>query len=246
MGLSGGIDSAITLYYANQISDCKAIILPTSINSLESLNDAKQLCENLLVTAEIISIEKYFDKFSHDLLDQKNIENQDISFQNLQSRIRGMILMTIANKESRILLTTGNKSEYLTGYSTIYGDMNGGFNPIKDLYKSEVFELARYINIKHQKETIPINIINKEPSAELCINQKDSDSLPEYKILDQILYEYIELGYSVELLRNKYTSEIIDKITRLISKSEFKRRQSAPGVILSTRSLDKMEWYYNI
>ena len=145
--------------------------------------------------------------------------------------------MALANNANALLLTTGNKSEYATGYATIYGDMNGAFNPIKDLYKTEIFELAKYINA--ESEIIPNNIINKEPSAELGHNQKDTDSLPNYDVLDQILEQLIEQRNDPKSLYSKYDKYTVEKIAKLLQNSEFKRQQSAPGVKISSMSFDK-------
>jgi NAD+ synthetase len=194
-------------------------------------------------------------------------KNADIVMQNIQSRLRGMILMALTNNSTNnssinprvirrcknqnlrnlgpaLLITTGNKSEYATGYATIYGDMNGAFNPIKDIYKTEVFKLARWRNSESgfKKDggdnIIPLSIIKKAPSAELTSNQKDNDSLPDYEILDKILEMYIEQDLSLEEISKKYPAEIVRKVVKLVNIAEFKRQQSAPGVKISSKAFN--------
>jgi NAD+ synthase len=182
-------------------------------------------------------------------------EINDISYENLQARIRSTILMSISGSTGRALITTGNKSEYSTGYATLYGDMCGAFNPIKDLYKSKLFEIAKYRNknIPHyidvQNKSYPVmpdNVITKAPSAELREGQKDSDSLPEYDILDQILEFYIEDELSISEIKEKgYDLELVEHVINLLKKSEFKRWQAAPGIKLSSKSFGQ-EWRYPI
>ncbi|MEM6339268.1 MAG: NAD+ synthase, partial [Pseudomonadota bacterium] len=193
IGLSGGIDSAIVAFIAAKALGNENVLcymLPSKFTSQESLDDASQLAENLNISLESISIQNIVDEYEKTLSYSKKTNKSSITYQNFQSRTRGTILMGLSNDIGALLLTTGNKSEYATGYATIYGDMNGAFNPIKDLYKTEIFEIAKYINL--QSEIIPSNIISKPPSAELAPDQRDTDSLPNYDILDQILYQLIE------------------------------------------------------
>lgn len=242
LGLSGGLDSAMVAAIAVDAignSNVSAIMLPSKFTSKESLDDAQKLADSLKISLRTIPITDAFNCLSSTLNDASTSDDDSVSLmhQNLQSRIRGTILMAESNRTGALLLTTGNKSEYATGYATIYGDMNGAFNPIKDLYKTELFALARYKNI------IPESIINKEPSAELAPEQKDSDSLPPYEILDEILKQHIENGAKREELYSQFNPEVVDLVLKLLKNSEFKRRQSAPGVKISSKNFEK-DWRY--
>ena len=240
LGLSGGIDSAlVACICADSLGpeNVTAYMLPSKLTSQSSKDDALELAKLLGINISEIPITTILESNIKELGLQQNAVKEDLTYQNLQARIRGTILMAQANKEGSLLITTGNKSEYATGYATIYGDMNGAFNPIKDLYKTQIFALSRWRN--SVSPVIPENIITKAPSAELSTNQKDSDSLPEYEILDQILYSYIELRASKEELYQTFDSNIVNKIITLVRKSEFKRKQSAPGVKISIRNLEK-------
>src|SRR3989338_7804491 len=205
------------------------------------MNDALVTAKNLGLDLQIISIEEIFEEML------KTLENQGISAlakENIQSRIRGNILMALSNSSGALLLSTGNKSELAVGYSTIYGDMCGAFNPLKDLYKTQIYELAKWRN--SNSDVIAPNILVKEPTAELRENQKDSDSLPPYKILDKILYQLIEEQKSVEnIVAMGYNQELVKKIVKLLQNSEFKRQQAPLGVKLSTMSFDR-DWRYPI
>jgi NAD+ synthase len=239
IGLSGGIDSAIVCAIAVQALGKENVLcymLPSKFTSKESVQDATKLAANLGVFLDSISIQKIVDELALSL-GLETWDQSSITYQNLQSRARGTLLMGLANKTNTLLLTTGNKSEYATGYATIYGDMNGAFNPIKDLYKTEIFKLAEYINSKNK--IIPKNIIEKEPSAELAPNQKDIDSLPDYTILDKILNQLIENRASLETLYNEFDQKTVDKVIKLFNISEFKRYQSAPGVKISSMHFGK-------
>lgn len=240
IGLSGGIDSALVCYIATKALGDQNVLcymLPSKFTSQESLDDAELLAKNLNVSLESIPIQNIVDESQKILCNIKELDESSIAYQNLQSRTRGTILMGLSNVLGVLLITTGNKSEYATGYATIYGDMNGAFNPIKDLYKTEIFQLAKYINLN--SEIIPSNIINKSPSAELAPNQKDSDSLPNYDILDKILYQFIENRANPESLYSEFDKAIVDKIYKLLKNSEFKRFQSAPGVKISSMHFDR-------
>ncbi|MFN5351042.1 MAG: NAD+ synthase [Alphaproteobacteria bacterium] len=242
IGLSGGIDSAITAQIAAKTLGAENILLyflPSKFTSKESLADAKQLAKNIGVKLNKISIKKLDRNF------RKTIGNAgDLTLQNLQARIRGVLLMAISNQTGALLLTTGNKSEIAVGYCTLYGDMCGGYNLLKDIYKTKVYSLANYIN--REGEIIPQNIITKAPTAELKPNQKDSDSLPEYEILDKILHLYIEEGKSSQFIISQgFVKELVDKVIRLINLSEYKRRQSAPGPKISSKPFDS-DWHYPI
>lgn len=248
LGLSGGIDSAIVAAIATEAlgnKNVSAYMLPSKFTSLDSKEDALAVAKNLNINLTTIEINDIIDSFSNVL----NTKETTIAYQNLQSRIRGTLLMAESNKNGALLLTTGNKSEYATGYATIYGDMNGAFNPIKDVYKTELYQIAHYIN--SLKEIFPERILTKAPSAELGFNQKDSDSLPEYPILDKILEQYIEFSKSTEEIFENFDQKTVKQVIKLVKNAEFKRRQSAPGVKISTKNFEKerrfpiTNFYYN-
>ncbi len=254
LGLSGGIDSALVAIIAADAlgpQNVTLYALPSRYNSEESMADAKKLANNLGIELKIISIEPAFEVLLKSLEPEFKGLEPDISEENLQARIRGNILMAISNKFGHLLLTTGNKSELATGYATLYGDMCGGFNPIKDLYKSEVFAISKWrnqnipaISAGNQKNLMPENIIDKPPSAELRFNQKDSDCLPDYKMLDQILFALIEEQKSIsQIIAQGFEEKTVKKVAKLLYYSEYKRRQSAPGVKVSNLSFDKDRRY---
>jgi NAD+ synthetase len=256
LGMSGGIDSALVANIAVDAfgsENVSLFALPSKFNSNESHEDALQCSKNLGIKLDSITIEPIFTQFKDSLSKIFIGLDEDKTEENLQSRIRGNILMAISNKLGKLLLTTGNKSEIAVGYSTIYGDMCGAYNPIKDLYKTEVFALAKWrnenipeISIYQKKNLIPARIIAKEPSAELSFNQKDSDSLPEYEILDKILLLLIEeRKSSEEIIAQGFDSKVVNKVFKLVKNSEFKRSQSAKGVILSKVSLGR-DWRFSI
>lgn len=240
LGLSGGIDSALVAVIAQKAlgkENVIAYMLPSKFTSKESIEDAKELATNLNITLKSIDISEIFESFLATLSKDTPINESSITFQNLQSRIRGTILMAKANETNSLLITTGNKSEYATGYATIYGDMNGAFNPIKDIYKTELYELIQHIN--KGMNVIPQRIITKEPTAELASGQKDSDSLPEYPILDKIIEDHIENNLDQDELSKKYDSKLVQHILKMVRIAEFKRKQSAPGVKISKRNFEK-------
>ncbi|MDA9817644.1 NAD+ synthase [Flavobacteriaceae bacterium] len=249
IGMSGGIDSALVATIAVDAfgsENVSLVALPSKFNSELSFQDAKNCANNLGIKLEVISIEPMFQQMKSSLSDIFVGFKEDKTEENIQSRIRGNILMAISNKFNQLLLTTGNKSEIAVGYATIYGDMCGAFNPIKDLYKTQVSTLAKWrnknipkISIYKKTALIPSSIITKEPSAELSLNQKDSDSLPEYDILDQILFLLIEKELSIEeVIEEGFAKELVTKITKLLHSNEFKRKQAALGPILSPMSFD--------
>ncbi len=241
LGLSGGIDSALVLYLgalALGKENIKAVYMPTSFNKEESYEDAKVLCENLGVELKVIPIESVRVVYEELL----NYEQFDVADENLQARIRANILFYISNKENRIVLSTSNKSESAVGYTTIYGDMAGGFSPIKDLYKTEIYEIAYFIN--KDKEIIPKNIINKPPSAELRPNQKDQDTLPPYDILDKILWLLIEEYKDKEDIK-EFDKEVVEKVYNMLVKAEYKRKQAPIGPKLHERAFG-IGWRYPI
>lgn len=238
LGLSGGIDSAVTLVLAAKAlgsENVRAILLPSQFSSDHSVKDAEDLAKNLNIVYDIIPIEKAFQSFDT-LLEPQFKETQfDITEENIQARIRGVILMALSNKFGYILLNTSNKSEAAVGYSTLYGDMNGGLSVLGDVYKTEVFELARWIN--KAEEIIPENTIIKPPSAELRPDQKDSDSLPDYEILDEILFQYIEKRQGPnELIKMGFDAVIVNRILKLVNTSEYKRYQTPPILRVSRKA----------
>lgn len=250
LGLSGGVDSALA---ASMICDAigsehlSCFMLPYRYTSEGSLQDAQLCAELLKCDYSILDITRAVESFTSILEPVFNkLDNTDnnLWLENLQSRSRGTILMALSNKLNALLITTGNKSEMATGYATIYGDMNGGFNPLKDIYKTRIYELAKWRNnnfndifLGKNGLTIPQTIIEKPASAELRENQKDEDSLAPYHILDAILYELIENDASVEqIVKKGFTKDLVKKIENLIYLSEYKRFQSAPGVRLSTKN----------
>ena len=240
LGLSGGIDTALVASICSDslgAQNVSAYMLPSKFTSESSINDAKELANLLHIKLTELPITKILQEYINELGYQENGAIEDLTYQNLQARIRGTILMAESNKTGALLITTGNKSEYATGYATIYGDMNGAFNPIKDIYKTQIFELAKYRN--SISKVIPENIINKPPSAELATNQKDSDSLPDYPLLDKILYSYIELNLPRKKLYTLFDQAVVNRVIRLVQNSEFKRKQSAPGVKISTKNFEK-------
>ena len=254
LGLSGGIDSAFCAAVAVDAlgkDKVEAYMLPSNYTSENSTIDAEDCANRLEINLETIPISDTFLSLEESLKTSfKGLPN-DITEENLQSRIRGTILMAISNKKGKMLITTGNKSEVSVGYSTLYGDMNGGFNPIKDIYKTELYALANWRNINlpnnillDKKDVIPASIISKEPTAELRDNQKDSDSLPPYDELDQILEGLVEYELSTSDLEKKgFSRDEIKKVENLLYVSEYKRRQSAPGVKISLRNFGRDRRY---
>lgn len=254
IGLSGGIDSALCLALAVDslgAENVNAFMLASKYTSQSSLEDAKECAIRLGCSYDILKINNSFLSFLEELNSIFGNMKPDTTEENLQSRIRGVYLMALSNKFNKLLLTTGNKSEIATGYATIYGDMNGSYNPIKDLYKTEVYSLSRWRNahchksFKNQKlNVIPENILSKAPSAELKENQTDQDSLPPYEILDKILYHLLEKERSVfEICSMGFKKEVVLHIENLLYKNEYKRYQAAPGAKISEKSFNRDRRY---
>ncbi|MBS1745881.1 MAG: NAD+ synthase [Bacteroidetes bacterium] len=238
LGSSGGIDSAVVLTLACEAlgnENVRAVLMPSPYSSDHSVNDAAQLSKNLGNPYDIIRINDIYEEFLHILQPKFKDLPFSIAEENIQSRIRGNLLMAIANKFGYILLNTSNKSELSTGYGTLYGDMAGGLSVIGDCYKSQVYALAEYLN--REKEIIPQNILTKAPSAELRPNQKDSDSLPDYAVLDTILYQYVErrLG-PVEIKALGFDAAIVDRTLKLVNTNEYKRNQFCPIIRISEKA----------
>ncbi len=238
IGSSGGIDSAVTLALACKAlgsENVRAILMPSEFSSGHSIHDAEQLSKNLANPYDIIPIKKIYKEFINELKPVFKDSPFGLAEENIQSRARGNLLMAIANKYGYILLNTSNKSELATGYGTLYGDMAGGLSVLGDCYKLQVYELAKYINSKSQ--IIPENIITKEPSAELRPDQKDSDSLPPYEILDKILYQYIEkVKGPNEIKARQYDAVMVDRILRMVNLNEYKRNQFCPVIRISPKA----------
>lgn len=238
LGLSGGIDSALVLYLAAEAlgkENVLSLLLPSGFSTEHSLADAKQLCENLGTKFETVPIENNFQEFIKTLDPFFKGLPFSIAEENLQARVRGVLLMAFSNKFGYILLNTTNKSEAAVGYGTLYGDMCGGLAVLGDVYKTQVYELANYIN--RNGELIPQNIITKAPSAELRHNQKDSDSLPEYDVLDKILYQYIEKRQGPkELVAMGFEKPLVDRVLKMVNGSEWKRFQTPPILRVSPKA----------
>ncbi len=241
LGLSGGIDSALTLAIATDAlgkNNVQAIMMPFRYTADMSVADAKEQASLLGVKFDVISIEPIFDAFTAQLASLMANTQQDTTEENLQARCRGVLLMAISNKKKYLVLTTGNKSEMAVGYATLYGDMAGGFDVLKDIPKTWVFKLAKYRN--SLSYSIPQRVIDKPPSAELAPGQKDEDSLPAYDILDAIIERYIEQDYSIErIVADGFDEATVRHVIRLIDINEYKRRQAAIGPIITTRSFGK-------
>jgi NAD+ synthase (glutamine-hydrolysing) len=238
LGLSGGIDSALVLVLAVQAlgkENVRVLLMPSRYSSDHSVDDALQLALKLEVQHEIIPIQNMVDSFAESLSATfANLPN-DITEENIQARTRGILLMAISNKFGNILLNTTNKSECAVGYGTLYGDMNGGLSVLGDVYKTDIFKMARWIN--RDKEIIPINTIIKPPSAELRPDQKDSDSLPDYDVLDQILFNYIEMNHSPEEIISKgFDEATVLRTVRMVNTNEYKRFQAPPILRISSKA----------
>ncbi len=238
LGLSGGIDSALVACLAVDALGHDAVqgfLLPSRYSSDHSINDALQLAQNLQIKTYTCPIKQTHDVMLSEL--GQHFDINGLADENTQARIRGNFLMAFANATGSLLLTTGNKSELSTGYGTLYGDMCGGFNPIGDIWKTQVYELCHYINKKAQ--CIPQNILTKEPSAELRPNQTDQQTLPPYAVVDAILSAYIEQKIGKDQLIQQYDTEIVEHLLSLLSKNEFKRQQGAPVLRVSRKSFGR-------
>jgi NAD+ synthase (glutamine-hydrolysing) len=238
LGASGGIDSAVTQVLAAEAlgkEHVHVLLMPSRFSSTHSVADAEQLSKNLNCRYDILSIENIFESFLTTLNPLFNQLPFGLAEENIQARTRGNLLMAAANKFGYILLNTSNKSELATGYGTLYGDMAGGLSVLGDVYKTQVYALANFINRKN--EIIPANILTKAPSAELRPNQKDADSLPDYPVLDRILYEYIELRRGPAEIKNMgYDPVLVDRILKLVNSNEYKRKQFCPILRISCKA----------
>jgi NAD+ synthase (glutamine-hydrolysing) len=243
MGLSGGIDSALVAAIAVDAlgkENVRGLFMPSQYTSKDSKEDAYALAANLGIRMTEVPIDSVFQNYAAILEKEFRGSKPDVAEENLQARIRGNILMAFSNKFGWLVLTTGNKSEMSVGYATLYGDMAGGFAVIKDIPKTMVYELCSWKNSNTADRVIPERIFTKEPSAELKPNQKDSDTLPPYPLLDPILKAYIEEDRSIEEIASlDYDAKGIEKVVRMIDKSEYKRRQSPPGIKITQRAFGR-------
>jgi NAD+ synthase (glutamine-hydrolysing) len=247
LGLSGGIDSALVATIACDAIGAdrvRAVMMPFRYTSNMSQEDAAKQAATLAIGYDVIPIEPMYEATMAQLAPVLGDREYDATEENIQARCRGLLLMAISNKTGRMLLTTGNKSEMAVGYATLYGDMAGGFAPIKDCSKTLVYRLARYRNTV--SDVIPERVITREPSAELRPDQKDSDSLPDYDVLDPILEAFIEEDLSVaEITERGFDRDTVVRILEMVKRNEYKRRQAPPGVRISSRAFGR-DWRYPI
>jgi len=238
LGLSGGIDSALTAYIAAKAlgsENVLSVFMPSRYTSVDNFEDTKKLAGNIEIGFEVIPVDGVFKEFIRLLSPSFREGEPDITEQNIQARIRGIILMALSNRQGRLLLSTGNKSELAVGYCTLYGDMNGGLAVISDIPKTEVYGLAHFIN--REEEIIPARIIEKAPSAELKPDQTDQDDLPSYEILDSILKGYIEeLKGAGELVESGFDPKLVEDVISRVDRNEYKRHQAAPGLKVTTKA----------
>ena len=245
IGLSGGIDSALTLAVAVDAlgpENVEVLLMPSRYTADMSVDDAQQMATGLGVACHIVSIEKPFSAFAEILAPLFKDLPVDTTEENIQARCRGLLLMAVSNKTRKLVLTTGNKSEMAVGYATLYGDMAGGFAPLKDVPKTLVYDLSRWRN--RNEEVIPQRIIDRPPTAELRFDQKDEDSLPGYDVLDPILEQYIELDRTpAEIIAEGYEQDTVYQVAGLVDRNEYKRRQAAPGVRITERAFGRDRRY---
>ncbi|MCB1843484.1 MAG: NAD+ synthase, partial [Halioglobus sp.] len=247
IGLSGGIDSALILSIACDALGAdrvRAVMMPFRYTSTMSQEDAAAQARSLGVRYDVLPIEPIYAATVAQLRQILGDRKADVTEENIQARCRGLLLMAISNKTGYMLLTTGNKSEMAVGYATLYGDMNGGFAPIKDCSKTLVYKLARYRNTV--SAAIPERVITRPPSAELCPNQKDSDSLPDYSVLAPILEAFIVDDLSVdEICARGFDRQVVIRVLEMVKRNEYKRRQAPPGIRISARAFGR-DWRYPI
>lgn len=238
LGLSGGIDSAVATVLAVEAlghEQVKVLLMPSKFSSEHSVTDAVELAKRLNIEYHIVPIQPIVDSFHTTLQPYFDGLPVDVTEENIQARVRGVLLMAMSNKFGHLLLNTSNKSEIAVGYGTLYGDMNGGLSVLGDVYKTNVYRLAQHIN--RNTELIPNNILTKAPSAELRPNQKDSDSLPPYEILDEVLFRYIEQQKSIEeIVSEGFHSEVVERIMRMVNANEYKRFQTPPILKVTSKA----------
>jgi NAD+ synthase (glutamine-hydrolysing) len=242
-GLSGGVDSSLVAAIATDAigaENVTGVFMPSRYSSPGSKSDAEALARNLGIQFKVIPIEKAFSSYLETLAEPFKDTQPDVTEENIQARVRGNILFALSNKFGWLVLACSNKSETATGYTTLYGDMAGGFIPLKDVPKTMVLELARYKNRQAGKEVIPSSVLTKAPSAELRPNQKDTDTLPPYDILDPILKAYVEDDVTIDqIIAMGFDRDIVKKIARLVDRNEYKRRQAAPGIKITPRDFGR-------
>jgi len=243
IGLSGGIDSSVVAAVAVAALGRENVIgitMPTQFNSPQTISDAGKLAKNLGIDFLTIPIRSVLEQFDEALKPVAGWQSEGIAYENLQARIRGTILMSLSNSAGALVLTTGNKSETAVGYSTLYGDTAGGFAVIKDVPKTMVYMIAEHINKISAREVIPVDVITRPPSAELKPDQKDTDSLPDYDLLDEILKGYVEQDKSaIELADSGLPKDVVLRVIRMVDKNEYKRRQSPPGVKITPKAFGR-------
>jgi NAD+ synthase (glutamine-hydrolysing) len=243
IGLSGGIDSSLVATIATDALGAGNVIgvsMPSRYSSPGSKSDAQALARNLGIRFEVIPIERAFGSYLETLAEPFKGAQPDATEENIQARIRGNILFALSNKFGWLVLACSNKSETATGYTTIYGDMAGGFIPLKDVPKTTVYKLVQYRNQQGKKEMIPAGVLAKAPSAELRPDQKDTDTLPSYDILDPILKAYVEDDLAIDrIVAMGFDRDTVTKVARLVDKSEYKRRQAAPGIKITPRDFGR-------
>jgi NAD+ synthase (glutamine-hydrolysing) len=243
LGLSGGIDSTLTANIAVDALGKENVIgvtMPTRFNLSETINDAQLTAENLGIEFHTMPIEPILQTYNNELSKFAGWNDKGLAYENLQARIRGIMLMSLSNQFGYLVITTGNKSETAVGYSTLYGDTAGGFAVIKDVPKTVVYELSHYVNKLCGRERIPQSVIDRIPTAELRLNQKDSDSLPEYDILDAILKAYVEDEKSLqEIIKQGFDPAVAMKVIAMVDRNEYKRRQCPPGVKITPKAFGR-------
>lgn len=243
IGLSGGVDSSLVAAVAVDAIGAENVVgvtMPSGFNSEETISDAGRLAENLGIEFRTIAIADTLESFDASLKGIEGWDDAGTAYENLQARIRGTMLMSLSNQFGYLVITCGNKSETAVGYSTLYGDTAGGFAVIKDVPKTMVYKLSRYVNEKYEREIIPITVIERAPSAELSDGQKDSDSLPDYDLLDGILRCYIEEDKSAEQIAAKgLDCDVVKRIIGLVDRNEYKRRQSPPGIKITPKAFGR-------
>ncbi len=243
LGLSGGIDSSLVASLAADSigpENVVGVCMPSVYTSRESINDAQALAGNLGIEFKIISIQDIFDKYLEFLKEAFASKGADVTEENLQARIRGNLIMALSNKFGYLALNTGNKSEVSCGYCTLYGDMVGGFGVLKDVPKTLVYKLRMYKNKREGKEVIPQSVLKKAPTAELKPNQKDSDTLPEYGLLDKVLKQYVEEDKSIsEIVSSGIKEDVVLRVVKMVDSNEYKRRQAPPGIKITPKAFGK-------
>jgi NAD+ synthase (glutamine-hydrolysing) len=243
LGLSGGIDSSVTAAIATAALGAENVVgvtMPSKFNSPETKADAEKVARNLGIGFLSISIDPILEQFNQSLESAPGWNSEGVAYENLQARIRGATLMSLSNQYGALVLTSSNKSETAVGYATLYGDTAGGFAVIKDVPKTVVYKLAEYINKTAGREVIPASVLSRAPSAELKAGQKDSDSLPDYDLLDEILKGYVEEDKSAgELIEAGLPGEAVHRVIRMVDRNEYKRRQSPPGIKITPKAFGK-------